>query len=157
MGVFQTHAVAHLPHDRPHSRDPLVICTVSQPLLVRPQRFCTRHLPLTLHGSVQKRAVACLPQRFRGGLVFKAHRRLYHSTLGLRGMKKRRRRMPVQGTPQTRILEGKLATSELETSAAGMWVVRVGGEDGELRPWHYIYVYSIESRLIMRVRGRAPS
>ena len=34
----------------------------------------------------------------------------------------------------------------------GLWVVRVGGDDGELRPWHYIYVYSIESRLIMRVR-----
>ena len=32
------------------------------------------------------------------------------------------------------------------------WVVRVGGDDGELRLWHYIYVYSIESRLIMRVR-----
>ena len=26
-----------------------------------------------------------------------------------------------------------------------MWVVRVGGNDGELRPWHYIYVYSIEN------------
>ena len=25
-----------------------------------------------------------------------------------------------------------------------LWVVRVGGDDGELRPWHYIYVYSIE-------------
>ena len=35
---------------------------------------------------------------------------------------------------------------------AGGWVVRVGGDDGELRPWHYIYVYSIESRLIMSVR-----
>jgi hypothetical protein len=32
-----------------------------------------------------------------------------------------------------------------------MWVVRVGGDDGELRPWHFIYVYSIESRLIQRV------
>ena len=32
------------------------------------------------------------------------------------------------------------------------WVVRVGGDDWELRPWHYIYVYSIESRLITRVR-----
>ena len=30
-----------------------------------------------------------------------------------------------------------------------MWVVKVGGDDGELRPWHYIYVYSIESRLTM--------
>ena len=36
-----------------------------------------------------------------------------------------------------------------------MWVVRVGGDDGELRPWHYIYVYSIESsgiRLLAQVR-----
>jgi len=22
-----------------------------------------------------------------------------------------------------------------------VWDVRVGGDDGELRPWHYIYVY----------------
>jgi len=29
-----------------------------------------------------------LVQRFRGGLVFKAHRRVYHSTLGLRVIKK---------------------------------------------------------------------
>jgi len=27
-----------------------------------------------------------------------------------------------------------------------LWVVRVGGVDGELRPWHYMYVYSIEGR-----------
>jgi hypothetical protein len=33
-----------------------------------------------------------------------------------------------------------------------MCVVRAGEDDGELRPWHYIYVYSIESRLIMRVK-----
>ena len=31
-----------------------------------------------------------------------------------------------------------------------MWVVMVGGDDGELQPWRYIYVYSIESRLMMR-------
>ena len=30
-------------------------------------------------------------QRFRGGLSFKAHRRLYHSTLGLRVIKKKKR------------------------------------------------------------------
>jgi len=30
-------------------------------------------------------------QRFRGGLVFKAHRLVYHSTLGLRVIKKKRR------------------------------------------------------------------
>jgi len=30
-------------------------------------------------------------QRFRGGLVFETHRLLYHSTLGLRVIKKKRR------------------------------------------------------------------
>jgi len=40
-------------------------------------------------------------QRFRGGLVFKAHRLLYHSTLGLRVMKKRRRRMVAAVVEQT--------------------------------------------------------
>ena len=44
-----------------------------------------------------------------------------------------------------------------ETAVAGVsgvgWVgvVRVGGDDGELRTWHHIHVYSIESRLIRRV------
>jgi len=32
-------------------------------------------------------------QRFRGGLVFKAHRLLYHSTLGLRIIKKREEKL----------------------------------------------------------------
>jgi len=31
-------------------------------------------------------------QRFRGGLVFKAHRRVYHSTLGLRVIKKKKKK-----------------------------------------------------------------
>jgi len=31
-------------------------------------------------------------KRFRGGLVFKAHRLLYHSTLGLRVIKNKKRR-----------------------------------------------------------------
>ena len=26
-----------------------------------------------------------------------------------------------------------------------LWVVRAGGDDGELRPWHYIYVYGAVS------------
>jgi len=30
----------------------------------------------------------------------------------------------------------------------GTTYMRVGGDDGELRPWHDVYVYSIESRLI---------
>jgi hypothetical protein len=39
-----------------------------------------------------------------------------------------------------------------------LWVVKVAEDDGELRPWHYIYegrhyiyVYSTERRLIWRV------
>jgi len=31
-------------------------------------------------------------QRFRGGLVFKAHRLVYHSTLGLRVIKKKKKK-----------------------------------------------------------------
>jgi len=34
-------------------------------------------------------------QRFRGGLVFKTHRLLYHSTLGLRVIKKKKRGVPL--------------------------------------------------------------
>ena len=33
----------------------------------------------------------------------------------------------------------------------GTTCMRVGGDDGELRPWHYIFAYSIESKLIRRV------
>ena len=36
-------------------------------------------------------------------------------------------------------------------SDRGTSCMRVGGNDGELRPWHYIYVYSTDSRLIRRV------
>ena len=32
-----------------------------------------------------------------------------------------------------------------------IWDGRVGGDSGGFRPWHCIYVYSIESRLILRV------
>jgi len=35
-------------------------------------------------------------KRFRGGLVFKAHRLLYHSTLGLRVIKKRRKNVKAE-------------------------------------------------------------
>jgi len=36
-------------------------------------------------------------KRFRGGLVLKAHRRVYHSTLGLRVMRKRKKVPPRAG------------------------------------------------------------
>jgi len=44
-----------------------------------------------LEGShvVREQPTVVPVQRFRGGLVFKAHRRVYHSTLGLIVMKKK--------------------------------------------------------------------
>jgi len=60
---------------------------LSQPLLHQRRRghvpppFNLRHL---LHINVQ---------RFRGGLVFKAHRLFYHSTLGLRAIKKKKKQL----------------------------------------------------------------
>ena len=36
----------------------------------------------------------------------------------------------------------------------GTVYMRVGENDRELRPCHYIYVYSIESRLIRRVKRK---
>ena len=32
--------------------------------------------------------------------------------------------------------------------------MRVGGDDGELRPWHYIYVYSIAPSTLTAHTGR---
>jgi len=46
-------------------------------------------------------------KRFRGGCVFKAHRRLYHSTLGLREIKKKKRlRKPASGSQVWRLVSG---------------------------------------------------
>jgi len=42
--------------------------------------------------------------------------------------------------------EGREGT--MGNSDHGTTYMRVGRDDGELRPWHYIYVYSIESRLV---------
>ena len=35
------------------------------------------------------------------------------------------------------------------TGGREVWVVRVGWDNEELRPWHFIHVYSIKSRLII--------
>jgi len=53
----------------------------------------------------------------------------------------------------------QLAWQSIRSDFAYVWAVRIEGDDGELRPWPYIHVYSIESRLIMetqimRLRGR---
>ena len=39
----------------------------------------------------------------------------------------------------------------------GSTYMRVGGDDGELRPWHYAYVYSIGSRLIIPNEAQHPA
>ena len=52
-----------------------------------PSNLHPPHDELLLHRNVQ---------RFRSGLVFKAYRLLYHSTLGLRVIKKKRRARPQQ-------------------------------------------------------------
>jgi len=54
-------------------------------------------------------------KRFRGGLVFKAHRLFYHSTLGLRVIKKKRRRLGVRGLVLT-CTEVKFAATECPSS-----------------------------------------
>ena len=38
-----------------------------------------------------------------------------------------------------------------------VWIVKVGGDDGKIQPWHHMYVYIIESRLIMKARRCASS
>ena len=47
--------------------------------------------PLVCSTASRKTASCWAYQGFRGGLEFKAHRLVYHSTLGLRAIKKRRR------------------------------------------------------------------
>ena len=51
-------------------------------------------------------------KRFRGGLVSKAHRLVYHSTLGLRVIKQKKKNFRPDSEPElVRILTGKLANS----------------------------------------------
>ena len=45
-------------------------------------------------------------QRFRGGLIFKAHRLVYHSTLGWRVIKKRRGNRLARGAPLRGLARG---------------------------------------------------
>ena len=45
----------------------------------------------------------------------------------------------------------------MRNSDPGTTHMRVGRDDGELRPCHYIYIYSIESRLIRRIMYESKS
>jgi len=48
------------------------------------------HLYRSVHFSIQEQLLRINIKRFRGGLVFKAHRLVYHSTLVLRVIKNKR-------------------------------------------------------------------
>ena len=50
-----------------------------------------RSIAASVQFSIQQQLLSRNVKQFRGGLAFKAHRLLYHSTLGLRVIKKRRR------------------------------------------------------------------
>ena len=57
-------------------------------------------------------------QRFRGGLVFKAHRLLYHSTLGSRVIKKKKKRsLSRRGCSSTEVRGGAKTSSSLLLSS----------------------------------------
>ena len=51
----------------------------------------------SVQSSIQEQLLHRNVQQFRGGLVFKAHRLVYHSTLGLRVIKKKKFRVPGEG------------------------------------------------------------
>ena len=74
------------------SREGLVTCSLPQTHLHRAPHM-TRAIGLTCCSPTRSSSSASLHrnvQRFRGGLVFKPHRLLYHSSLGLRVMKKKK-------------------------------------------------------------------
>ena len=85
---------------------PLILMCACSFSLILPPPFSFSH-PVRVNAGqvgVLRRNV----KRLRGGLVCKAHRRVYHSTRGSRGMMKRKKKLGL-GLP--------------------LWVVRVGGDD----------------------------
>ena len=48
-------------------------------------------IKLSVHFAIQEQLLDRNVQRFRGGLLFKAHRLLYHSTLGIRVIQKKKK------------------------------------------------------------------
>jgi len=54
--------------------------------------FLDRELYRAVHFSIEEQLLSRNAERFRGGLVFKARRLLFHSTLGSRGIQKKKRR-----------------------------------------------------------------
>jgi len=68
----------------------------------------------TLHGGYARNV-----KRFRGGLVVKAHRLLYHSNLGLRVIKKKKKVRTETGAPHAPISGKETAYPPLLNVATG--------------------------------------
>ena len=64
--------------------------------------YLLRIRELSAEGCVDESALGRNVKWFRGGLVFKAHRLLYHSTLGSRVIKKKKQ-YPPTARPQERL------------------------------------------------------
>jgi len=80
--------------------------------LANQDRGLSRVAPATLAGAAARRA----PCQFRGGLVFKAHRLLFHSNLGLRVIKKKKKERPLPEAPRvTHTIQGYLAHKKTPT------------------------------------------
>ena len=58
-------------------------------------------------------------QRFRGGLVFKAHRLVYHPTLGLRVTKKKKKKKTTHQTPTPLVGTGGLNGPDVQNGFDG--------------------------------------
>ena len=56
-----------------------------------PETFLSSSAERGRLGAIYEQLLHINVQRFRGRLVFKAHRLVYHSTLGLRVMKKKKK------------------------------------------------------------------
>ena len=61
------------------------------PAAPAPPKFCIRELNRVVQFSISEQLLSRNVERLRGGLVFKAHRSLYHSTLGSRVIKKKKK------------------------------------------------------------------
>ena len=81
----------------PESRNPKPETRTPNPETRNPKPETLNYAPETRTSKSQTTAgpapvpLCNPPKPFRGGLVFKAHRLVYHSTLGLRGIKKKKK------------------------------------------------------------------
>ena len=98
------------------------------------------HFGVWVAGKKKKQLLRINVKRFREGLVFKAHRLLFHSTLGWRVINKknfgwrgrrRRRAGPASGSPAVRVYGRWCATicwGGGDTRRWGVGVLAVGGD-----------------------------